>query len=71
MVLHYIYKNQPYIFEARWTSPEGSSTVFQEIISHLEKSCGPTFSAYQEQALRLDLAADRLYEQIYRFGEEY
>ena len=71
MVLHYIYKNQPYIFEARWTGPEGTSTIFRGIISHLEKTHGPTFSAYREQAHQLDLAVDQLYSQIYRFGEEY
>lgn len=71
MVLHYTYENRSYIFEAQWTGPEGKSTVFREIVSHLEKAHSPAFAAYQEQALRLDLAADRLYEQIYRFGEEY
>lgn len=71
MVLHYIYKNHTYIFEVRWTGPEGTSIIFREIISHLEKTHGPAFSAHREQALRLDLAADRLYEQIYRFGNEY
>lgn len=71
MVLHYTYENRSYIFEAQWTDPEGKSTVFREIVSHLEKTYGPTFAAYQEQALRLDLVTDRLYEQIYRFGEEY
>lgn len=71
MVLHYIYKNQPYIFEARWTSPEGKSTIFREIVSHLGKAYGPAFAVCQQQALRLDLATDRLYEQIRRFGEEY
>lgn len=71
MVLHYTYENRSYIFEAQWTGPEGKSTVFREIVKHLEKAHGPAFAAYQEQALRLDLATDRLYEQIYRFGEEY
>ena len=71
MVLHYIYKNHTYIFEVRWTDTEGTSIIFREIISHLEKTHGPALSAHREQALRLDLAADRLYEQIYRFGNEY
>lgn len=71
MVLHYTCENRSYIFEAKWTGPEGKSCVFQEIVSHLEKTHGPAFAVYQEQALRLDLATDRLYEQIYRFGEEY
>lgn len=71
MVLHYTCENRSYIFEAKWTGPEGKSTVFREIVSHLEKAHGPAFATYQEQALRLDLATDRLYEQIYRFGEEY
>lgn len=71
MVLHYTCENRSYIFEAQWTGPEGKFTVFREIVSHLEKAHNPAFAAYQEQALRLDLAADRLYEQIYRFGEEY
>ena len=71
MVLHYTYENRPYIFEAPWTDPDGNSTIFRKIISHLEKTHGQTFAAYWEQALRLDLAVDRLYEQIYRFGNEY
>ena len=71
VVLHYIYKKQPYIFEVRWTDPEGSSTIFRGIVSYLEKIHGPVFSAYQGQAQRLDLAVDQLYSQIYRFGEEY
>lgn len=71
MILRCTYENRSYIFEARWTGPEGKSTVFREIVSHLEKAHGPAFAVYQEQALRLDLAVDRLYEQIYHFGEEY
>ena len=71
MILHYTYENRSYIFEAQWTAPEGKSTIFWEIVGHLEKAHGPAFAAYQEQARRLDLATDRLYEQIYRFGEEY
>ena len=71
MVLHYTYENHPYIFEAPWTGPEGTSIIFREIISRLEKTHGPAFSAHREQTLRLDLAVDRLYEQIYRFGNEY
>lgn len=71
MVLRYTYEARSYIFEAQWTSPKGKSIVFREIVSHQEKAHGPAFAAYQNQALRLDLAADRLYEQIYRFGEEY
>lgn len=71
MVLHYTYENRSYIFEARWTGPEGTSTIFREIISHLEEIHGPTFSAYREQVRQLDLAVDQLYSQIYRFGEEY
>ncbi len=71
MILHYTCENHPYIFEAPWTDPDGNSTIFQKIISHLEKTHGQTFAAYREQALRLDLAVDRLYEQIYRFGNEY
>ena len=71
MVLRYTYENRSYIFEARWTGPEGKSTVFREIVKHLEKTHGPAFAVYQEQARRLDLVTDRLYEQIYRFGEEY
>lgn len=71
MILHYTCENRSYIFEAQWTGPEGKSTVFREIVSHLEKAHSPAFATYQEQALRLDLATDQLYEQIYRFGEEY
>lgn len=71
MVLHYTYENRPYIFETPWTDPEGTSIIFREIISHLEKTHGPAFSAHREQTLRLDLAVDRLYKQIYHFGDEY
>lgn len=71
MVLHYIYKNHTYTVEARWTSQEGKSTIFWEIISHLETIHGSIFATRQDQAKRLDLAVDKLYEQIYRFGEEY
>ena len=71
MVLHYTYKNYPYRFDAQWTSPERTSSIFQKIVSHLVKTHGPAFSAYQEQARQLDLAVDQLYSQIYRFGEEY
>ena len=71
MILHYTCENRSYIFEAQWTGPEGKSTVFREIVSHLEKVYGPAFAVYQEQALQLDLAVDRLYKQIYHFGDEY
>jgi len=71
VILHYTCENRSYIFEAQWTGPEGKSTVFREIVSHLEKVYGPAFAVYQEQALQLDLAVDRLYKQIYHFGDEY
>ena len=71
MILHYTCENRSYIFEAQWTGPEGKSTVFREIVSHLERVYGPAFAVYQEQALQLDLAVDRLYKQIYHFGDEY
>lgn len=71
MILHYTCENRSYIFEAQWTGPEGKSTVFREIVSHLAKVYGPAFAVYQEQALQLDLVVDRLYKQIYHFGDEY
>lgn len=71
MILHYTCENRSYIFEAQWTGPQGKSTVFREIVSHLEKVYGPAFAVYQEQALQLDLVVDRLYKQIYHFGDEY
>ena len=71
MVLHYIYKNHTYTFEARWTGREGKSTIFREIISHLEMIHGSILATSQDQAQQLDLAVDKLYEQIYHFGDEY
>ncbi len=71
MVLHYTYKNRSYIFEAQWTGQEGKSTIFREIISRLETIHGSIFATSQDQAQQLDLAVDKLYEQIYHFGDEY
>lgn len=71
MVLHYTYKNRSYIFEAQWTGQEGKSTIFREIVSRLETIHGSIFATSQDQAQQLDLAVDKLYEQIYHFGDEY
>lgn len=71
MVLHYTYKNRSYIFEAQWTGQEGKSTIFREIFSHLETIHDSIFATSQDQAQQLDLAVDKLYEQIYHFGDEY
>lgn len=71
MVLQYSYAHQNYMFDAPWTDLEGNSTIFLEIMDHLEKFHGEVFSPYRETADQMDQATDKLYQQIYIFGNEY
>jgi hypothetical protein len=71
MLLTCDYQGYSYSFLIQWTSADGQSIVFRDIVEKVADQHNLDASAYLDLAEHLDILTDKLYTQIYAFTNEY
>jgi hypothetical protein len=71
MYISYQYQENTYRVLVDWTSADGKSTVFRDVIRKAAERHGFDVGELQELAEHLDMLTDKLYGQIQNFIDEY
>ena len=71
MLLKYRFGNEQYSGFIRWTTDNGHSSIFRDIVGQLVESQRINLNHYQTLAVHLDELVDKMYGLIYTFTNEY